>query len=174
MLERTQIYLPSPRVVWAWAGAQPLGIVRVDNGRCGSHLPCSGPTMPFLIFYQAVEDMIRHRCGELRFCKTRSVFRKWMHSPGIEPGSGPWQGPILPLDQECSVDEMLEMSFSRCMIARWHPGKRYASRRIAGQAMLVCRCPSASASGLKALTRRYDGSVGLELSLILMHSSDGP
>ena len=25
-----------------------------------------------------------------------------LHSPGIEPGSGPWQGPILPLDQECS------------------------------------------------------------------------
>ena len=28
---------------------------------------------------------------------------KGMHSPGIEPGSGPWQGPILPLDQECST-----------------------------------------------------------------------
>ena len=25
-----------------------------------------------------------------------------VHSPGIEPGSGPWQGPILPLDQECA------------------------------------------------------------------------
>lgn len=35
---------------------------------------------------------------------------KGMHSPGIEPGSGPWQGPILPLDQECSSLHMLSLS----------------------------------------------------------------
>ena len=34
---------------------------------------------------------------------------KGMHSPGIEPGSGPWQGPILPLDQECSTLHVLRV-----------------------------------------------------------------
>jgi hypothetical protein len=29
--------------------------------------------------------------------------KKFMHQPGIEPGSVPWQGTILPLDHWCFV-----------------------------------------------------------------------
>jgi hypothetical protein len=34
------------------------------------------------------------------------VLAKWkarVHRPGIEPGSLPWQGSILPLDQRCGL-----------------------------------------------------------------------
>ena len=27
-----------------------------------------------------------------------------MHPPGIEPGASPWQGEILPLNQECLIE----------------------------------------------------------------------
>ena len=39
-----------------------------------------------------------------------------LHSPGIEPGSGPWQGPILPLDQECSVSLVIGRHFQRTIL----------------------------------------------------------
>ena len=42
--------------------------------------------------------------GEMSIVKQLGVFakRKSLHQPGIEPGSVPWQGTILPLDHWCT------------------------------------------------------------------------
>ncbi|KAJ0015300.1 hypothetical protein Pint_20518 [Pistacia integerrima] len=31
----------------------------------------------------------------------KKIYKKPLHQPGIEPGSVPWQGTILPLDHWC-------------------------------------------------------------------------
>ena len=38
--------------------------------------------------------------GKVKGCKNQK--RTGIHRPGIEPGSLPWQGSILPLDQRCA------------------------------------------------------------------------
>jgi hypothetical protein len=45
----------------------------------------------------------------------------YVHRPGIEPGSHPWQGCILPLDHRCSG------AFSKGRAVRW---KRHSAMRI--------------------------------------------
>ncbi|CAA7406545.1 unnamed protein product [Spirodela intermedia] len=35
-----------------------------------------------------------------------------MHQPGIEPGSVPWQGTILPLDHWCGIYQSLSSSIA--------------------------------------------------------------
>ena len=43
------------------------------------------------------------------FPSQRTKTKKGLHRPGIEPGSVPWQGTILPLDHRCS--RLLELVF---------------------------------------------------------------
>ena len=53
--------------------------------------------------------------GSVYFGRCEKCEKKELHSPGIEPGSGPWQGPILPLDQECSVSLVRVRYFQRAI-----------------------------------------------------------
>ena len=41
-----------------------------------------------------------------------------IHRPGIEPGSLPWQGSILPLDQRCNDSEVIDVRYSK-VCSKW-------------------------------------------------------
>jgi hypothetical protein len=48
-----------------------------------------------------------------------------MHRPGIEPGSVPWQGTILPLDHRCDVTrlcsfQLYDVSVGHFLDYQWH------------------------------------------------------
>ena len=53
------------------------------------------------------KDIFKGRINLRAFCAmpaSRKFFKKLrMHQPGIEPGSVPWQGTILPLDHWCRM-----------------------------------------------------------------------
>ena len=53
-----------------------------------------------------LESIVNYFYHHLRipYYRPRAI-KKLMHQPGIEPGSVPWQGTILPLDHWC-FDEM--------------------------------------------------------------------
>ena len=50
--------------------------------------------------------MGENKRGKKECCNTKNVSRDVLHRPGIEPGSLPWQGSILPLDQRCTHSEV--------------------------------------------------------------------
>ena len=47
--------------------------------------------------------------------------REPMQRPGIEPGSPPWQGGILPLDQRCCIS----MKFRPCLAIIYYSYKYF-------------------------------------------------
>ena len=69
-----------------------------DPAKVGTPLRAShGP--PFAL-HQSGRILLQYGLMSLNYAKCDDTGHH-LHSPGIEPGSGPWQGPILPLDQEC-------------------------------------------------------------------------
>jgi hypothetical protein len=95
---RLTIQLVSSSILWMRSAAFSLGRVTslVAETDVGSAAETGGGEAP------ARCRTVRHgrACESAEMAAARA--EKNMHQPGIEPGSVPWQGTILPLDHWCS------------------------------------------------------------------------
>lgn len=60
------------------------------------------PTVGVLFLCVHKSNVPQNTATTARVCNHKPHTQKKMHRPGIEPGSHPWQGYIIPLDHRCT------------------------------------------------------------------------